>query len=158
MDTQTLASDPGFDTDESLAREAAPGGRTPFLRRVVSLLVGLGLVFGIVLTATPASAAGGTAPDIYFCMKYNTGAAYANAPVYLYKNGVKVKDGRTNAAGCATWVDVSGNANYYVQGYWAYTIGWSGYAWNGYTKQYWVPNVDTTYGFGTGWLSHYQLY
>jgi hypothetical protein len=110
---------------------------------------------GVVTTTRVVDRAGGSANDVYVCMRYAAGAVYANKPLFLYRwNGsqwVHIRSGSTNSSGCGTWVDVGSNAYYLSQGYWTYRVGCAIYYLNGYSGYAWVgPAANRTVRLGNG--------
>lgn len=133
---------------------------------MIAMMVVAGIAGAGVSSPEQAAAAGGSAPDLRFCMKYSSGATYGSAPVYLQQwNGsqwVHIRSGRTNTAGCGTWVDIQPSRYYLVQGYWTYSVGSAIYYYNGYTPAKWVGGstcYDCVFSAGTGWVyGPYRMY
>ncbi len=158
MQQVTEATTPLSATDgEGSTGKPRPSG---FRKLIASVLATAAIVLASLLTATPASAAGTAAPDLSFCFKQSNGLVYGNSPVHLYlANGAHVKAGKTNAAGCGTFVDVKANTGYYVRAYFSYWVGSAGYVWDGRTVSGWTGNAaNTTYKLPTGTAYHYRIY
>ena len=137
----------------ALDTPTSPAGSTR-RNRLATALTGLFVLLGLVLTASPASAAGSAAPDVYGCFVYSNGAAYANKPIQLLTSqGAVVRSGNTNASGCATFVDVAGNSTYSIRAYWTYSVGSAIYAWSGRTANGSIGNLNTTYTFPGTWVN-----
>lgn len=135
------------------------------LRAATALPLAVATTAALAVSAAPAQAAGTSAPDLRFCMKYSNGSAYSAKPVYLYRydfgqgKWISYRSGSTNTYGCATWRDVRPNTWHAVQGYWNYSVGYSMYAWEGWTQSVKVGNVyDGQYNAGTGTAYFRQLY
>jgi len=132
------------------------------LRRRLALVISVAaMLTGLVFTGSSAEAAGTSAPDIHFCFSYADGSAYANGPVTLnYSGGTVVRSGRTNASGCGTWTDVTGNRTYSIQAKSVATT-WYGtfttqYTTVGTTPLYNIGNLNTTYEFGRWTVTTYR--
>lgn len=154
--TQTTSSEPVTATPIRSTR----GRRT--LRATVATLVLL--LFASILGATPAQAAGGSAPDLIVCLKYSNGTPYANKPLYLHRYdstgwAYTQRSTTANSSGCGRFNDVLTNHYFYVQGYWTYQIGYSWFYYNGNSAVKGVGNVyDGQYQAGTGYVQGpYQL-
>lgn len=145
------------------AATSAPARRRGAKRFTVLAVLLASLFGGLVANSSPASAV--AAGNVTFCLKYSNGAAYASKPVKLYKAapgaaswGPVFKTGTTNAAGCATWRSMPTGYHYITQGYWAYTVGASAYAWSGWTGSAWLGAAGGTVTQAPGTVYFYQLY
>lgn len=106
---------------------------------------------GLALTDAPAQAATGTT----FCMRWNTGAAYANYPVYLYQVdstgraiGGALRSGKTNSSGCGTFYSTPSTVRLRV----AAGLAAGGHYYTGWTPLMSLPGSGTV-NLGTGVVS-----
>jgi hypothetical protein len=119
--------------------------KTRLAALALTVLTPLGAV---VAESAPASAAS----SLTFCFKWSTGAAYASQPVNLRSwNGsswVVERNGRTNTAGCATFLNVPTSKYTTVN---AYTVLANGQIWSGWSPLYANPGNGGV-NIGTGYV------
>lgn len=155
------------DSDRSLsgALPEMDAGIGRLWKSVIALMTALTLATGLAIGGAQTAVAAG--PSMTACFVYQSGAAYASQPVYLYHQVAGVwkesgRSGKTNANGCATFQNLTANRRHqirafmtYKTNYWTEWIGnfplhhYSIYKYDGWAAAYYV---QSSVHVGTFWV------